>query len=75
MESKLIVSSSPHIRSNQTVKSIMRDVVIALVPATLYSVYIFRMNALLTILLAIITAVATEAVIQKIRKLSMLLVV
>jgi len=68
MESKLIVSSSPHIRSNQTVKSIMRDVVIALVPATLYSVYIFRVNALITILLAIITAVATEAVIQKIRK-------
>jgi len=39
MESKLIVSSSPHIRSKDTVSSIMRDVVIALLPATLYSVY------------------------------------
>ena len=68
MESKLLVSSSPHIRSNDTVSSIMRDVVIALLPATIYSVYLFRLNAIITILLSIIAAVATEAIIQKIRK-------
>ncbi|MEA1974349.1 MAG: RnfABCDGE type electron transport complex subunit D [Bacillota bacterium] len=68
MESKLLVSSSPHIRSNDTVSSIMRDVVIALLPATIYSVYLFRLNAIITILLSIIAAVVTEAVIQKIRK-------
>ena len=67
MESKLIVSSSPHIRSKDTVSSIMRDVVIALLPATLYSVYLFRFNAVKVILLAILAAVATEAIIQKIR--------
>lgn len=67
MESKLIVSSSPHIRSKESVSSIMRDVVIALLPATLYSIYLFRMNAVKTILLAIIAAIVTEAVIQKIR--------
>ena len=67
MESKLIVSSSPHIRSKNTVSSIMRDVVIALLPATLYSVYLFRFNAVKVILLAILAAVVTEAVIQKIR--------
>jgi electron transport complex protein RnfD len=68
MESKLLVSSSPHIRSNDTVSSIMRDVVIALLPATIYSVYLFRLNAIITILLSIIAAVVTEAIIQKIRK-------
>jgi len=67
MESKLIVSSSPHIRSKDTVSTIMRDVVIALLPATLYSVYLFRFNAVKVILLAILAAVATEAIIQKIR--------
>jgi len=45
----------------------MRDVVIALLPATLYSVYLFRFNAVKVILLAILAAVVTEAVIQKIR--------
>jgi electron transport complex protein RnfD len=70
MESKLLVSSSPHIRSNDTVSSIMRDVVIALLPATIYSVYLFRLNAIITILLSIVAAVVTEAVIQKIRKKS-----
>jgi electron transport complex protein RnfD len=67
MKSKLIVSSSPHIRSENTVSTIMRDVVIALLPATLYSVYLFRFNAVKVILLAILAAVATEVVIQKIR--------
>jgi len=67
MESKLIVSSSPHIRSKDSVSTIMRDVVIALLPATLYSVYLFRFNAVKVILLAILAAVATEVVIQKVR--------
>jgi len=68
METKLIASSSPHIRSDESISKIMRDVVIALLPATLASIYFFRFGAVKVILLAIISAVITEAVIQKIRK-------
>ena len=44
MENKLIVSSSPHIRSDESISKIMRDVVIALLPATAAE-YIFPMGA------------------------------
>lgn len=68
MEQKLIVSSSPHIRDEGSVKKIMSDVVIALMPATIGAVYFFRTNALVLMLVAVITAVLAEAAVQKIRK-------
>ncbi len=68
METKLIASSSPHIRSDETISKIMRDVVIALLPATLAGIYFFRFGAIKVIFFAILSAVVTEAVIQKIRK-------
>ncbi|QIB26604.1 RnfABCDGE type electron transport complex subunit D [Caloranaerobacter azorensis] len=68
MDNKLIVSSSPHIRSDETISRIMFDVIIALLPATLASIYYFRFNALKLIVLAVLTAVATEALIQKLLK-------
>ncbi|PAB61385.1 RnfABCDGE type electron transport complex subunit D [Anaeromicrobium sediminis] len=68
MENKLIVSSSPHLRANESISKIMRDVVIALLPATLAGVYYFRMGAVKVILSAVIAAVLTEAAIQKISK-------
>lgn len=68
METKLIASSSPHIRSSESINKIMRDVVIALLPATLAGIYFFRFDAVKVIFLAILSAVVTEAVIQKVRK-------
>lgn len=68
MNNKLIASSSPHIRSNETVSSVMRDVVIALLPATLAGIYYFRLGAVKVILFAVLAAVVTEAGIQKLRK-------
>lgn len=68
MENKLIASSSPHIRSNESIDRIMRDVVIALLPATFAGIYFFRLGAVKVILLSVISAVVTEALIQKIRK-------
>lgn len=67
MELKLNLSSSPHIRSNDKTSTIMRDVVLALTPATLYGMYIFGMNAVMVVAISIITAVLTEAGIQKLR--------
>nr|WP_069649213.1 RnfABCDGE type electron transport complex subunit D [Caloranaerobacter ferrireducens] len=68
MDNKLIVSSSPHLRSDETINRIMLDVIIALLPATLASIYYFRFNALKLIVLAVLTAVVTEALIQKLLK-------
>lgn len=68
MENKLIVSMSPHIRADESISKIMRDVVIALLPATLASIYYFRMGAVKVIIAAILSAVIAEVAIQKIRK-------
>lgn len=68
MDTKMIVSSSPHIRSDQNIGRLMRDVVIALLPATLMGIYYFRLGAVKVILFAVLSAVITEAAIQKIRK-------
>lgn len=68
MESRLKVSSSPHIRSDESVSKIMRDVTIALIPASAFGVYNFGLSALITLLLAVLTAVACEAICQLIRR-------
>ncbi|SDY86081.1 RnfABCDGE type electron transport complex subunit D [Tindallia californiensis] len=68
MEQKLVVSSSPHIRDNNTVSKVMSDVFIALIPASIGAVYFFRTRALLIMVVAVITAVLAEAAVQKIRK-------
>lgn len=43
--SKLNVSSSPHIRNEDSIRSIMMDVVIALMPALAVAIYIFGMRS------------------------------
>ena len=50
MEKLLNVSSSPHVRDKSSTKSIMRDVCIALIPATLVGIGNFGVRALLVIL-------------------------
>ncbi|HBF77765.1 MAG TPA: Na+-transporting NADH:ubiquinone oxidoreductase subunit D [Clostridiaceae bacterium] len=54
------VSPSPHIRSNITVKTIMRDVIIALMPALIVGIYFFKMNAVLVILTSVVSSVFAE---------------
>ncbi|SHG99346.1 RnfABCDGE type electron transport complex subunit D [Tepidibacter thalassicus] len=65
MNTKFIISSSPHLRSNEDIATIMRDVVIALLPATIASIYYFRIGAVTVILSAVIGAVLAEAITQK----------
>lgn len=59
------VSSSPHFRSTESVSGIMRDVVIALLPATAAGIYFFGLSALITVLLSVGAAVVTEYFIQR----------
>lgn len=54
------VSASPHVRSPITTKTIMRDVVIALIPASIFGIYNFGYRALLVILTTVAAAVLTE---------------
>jgi Na+-translocating ferredoxin:NAD+ oxidoreductase subunit D len=62
---KFVVSQSPHIKSHDTVSTAMRDVFIALMPVTLVSIYFFRLYAVLTIAVCLITAVLTEILFKK----------
>ena len=56
----LIVSTSPHLRSKTTTQSIMRDVLIALTPASVASVVLFGIKALLIISVCVGTCVISE---------------
>ena len=68
MDNKLLASSSPHIRSKDTTTSVMLDVIIALVPALIASVYFFGFQSAFVIALSVGSAVGTEALIQKLTK-------
>lgn len=59
------VSASPHTRSNTTTSTIMRDVLIALIPASIFGIYNFGLRALEIILVCIIVSVLTEYLYQK----------
>lgn len=57
---RLTVSSSPHAHSGTTTQSLMRDVVIALLPAAAMSVAFFGVNALILILVSVAASVFFE---------------
>lgn len=64
-----VVSGTPHVRSKESIQSIMRDVIIALVPAaaTGYLTY-FGLRALILIVAAIISAVSLNGCMKKSQK-------
>lgn len=66
MNSNLMVSSSPHIRSKETVSSVMRDVIIALVPAGIMGIVFFGVSAAIIIAVSIIAAMVWETLYNKI---------
>lgn len=65
---KLIVSSSPHIHSPESTSGIMLDVIIALMPATIYGVILYGWRAALIIAISILSAVLSEFIWNKILK-------
>ncbi len=68
MTEKLHISASPHIHTKQTVHTIMLDVVIALLPASLAGTIIFGLRALLVIAACVISCVASEFLFNLIAK-------
>ncbi len=61
----IIISASPHVHSDRTSKKIMYDVVIALIPAFLVSLYVFGIGALVVTSVAVISCLLFEYLIQK----------
>lgn len=66
---ELTISSSPHAHSPVTTQTIMRDVLIALVPALLGSIYFFGFRSLLVTLVSAAACVFFEWGFCKVRKL------
>ncbi len=68
------VSSSPHVKAKMTTQSIMRDVIIALLPATIFGIYNnsnlfgikYGIQSAFLILVTLITCVAAEYIYNKI---------
>ena len=67
---KLIASSSPHIRSNENTRSIMLDVIIAMLPALAMSVYVFGVRALVLTLVSVVACLFWEWGYRKLMKKS-----
>ncbi len=66
--SKYVVSSSPHIANERTVTTIMLEVLIALIPAVVASIYFFGFYALFLEVLSVGAAVGAEALFNLITK-------
>ena len=64
---ELVVTSSPHVRSEDSVPKIMWSVVIALLPAFFAAVYFFSARAISIVLAGIAGAVISEYIFQKVR--------
>ena len=60
LKNKLVVSASPHDRSPRTVRSLMLDVIIALIPALIASVIFYGPRALLIECVSVATCVIFE---------------
>lgn len=64
MKEMLNVSSNPHVRDSQDTSKIMLDVLIALIPASIFGIYNFGFRALAVILITTLAAVLSEAVFE-----------
>ena len=68
MEKSLIVSSSPHLHSGASTRTIMLDVLIALLPAAVASVWLFGWRALAIELVCVGACVASETLSRSVMK-------
>ena len=58
----LVVSAAPHIKDKINTTAIMRDVIIALIPALIGSIFIFGARVLLVVIVSMISSVLAEVV-------------
>ncbi|HBF95794.1 MAG TPA: Na+-transporting NADH:ubiquinone oxidoreductase subunit D [Porphyromonadaceae bacterium] len=65
MNNKLIVSPSPHVHSGDSIEKNMYGVLIALIPAFLVAIYVFRLDALIITALSVLFCVGFEYLIAR----------
>ena len=65
MANKLLVAPAPHVQTAQSTAKIMRDVVIALMPALVVSTVVFGWDVLRVVALSVAACVVFEYLIQK----------
>ncbi len=65
MNAAMNITSSPHTRDKWTTAFIMQCVLLALLPVTVVGVVTYGWNALLVVVLAVVTAVGTEFAFDK----------
>ncbi len=65
MDYTMKISSSPHIRDWASTTKLMGQVIVALMPATIFGIYNFGIKALVVVLISIISCVIFEAGFQK----------
>ncbi len=65
---RLIVSDSPHLKANYDTSWMMRQVIYALIPTGVASLYFFRFRAGFIILNCVVTSMITEEIVMRIRK-------
>jgi electron transport complex protein RnfD len=70
MNKMLNLSSNPHIRDEVTTSEIMRDVVIAMIPTTIYGIIQWGFNAALVVILTVAFAVLSEYAYEKFMKMT-----
>ena len=63
--SSFTVTATPHVRSKDTVQSVMRDVLIALAPAAVMGIVYFGMRALALMIISVVSAMFFEFLYQK----------
>ncbi|MFH1673825.1 MAG: RnfABCDGE type electron transport complex subunit D [Pseudomonadota bacterium] len=63
---ELIVSAVPHVHGGNSIQKIMMNILIALVPAMVIGVYFFGVDTIRVVVIAMASAVAWEAILQKI---------
>ncbi len=64
---RLEICCSPHLRSSLKTKNIMLEVIAALIPATIAAIYFFQIHAVLLIINCVISTVASEYFVLKMR--------
>lgn len=57
---EFIVEKAPHLRRKASVASMMLDVIIALMPVTIFSLVVYELSALMIILVSVITMLIAE---------------
>ncbi len=65
----LKITHSPHLKDKINTSYIMYQVVIALLPATIAAIYFFRQRAIIIITTCVFSAIITEEVVSRLRKI------